>query len=121
MEHTKEPWEAYEVGNSRFIKSKAGDLIASGCTNMDDARRIVACVNACWGSPVEALEEMKQRNLTLGSLAYKHAQTKNQLDKLLAAADQCGHGGIAAEAWCPLCSAIAWIRREAKSDVPHVD
>jgi len=39
-----------------------------------NARRIVACVNACKGSPTEALEEMNRLGLTLGQLAFNHAE-----------------------------------------------
>lgn len=53
--HTKEPWAAYKDGKremnnvNHFIKSLAGDLVSYGHLSEDDARRIVACVNACRG------------------------------------------------------------------------
>ena len=62
MKHTKEPWEAYQDGKremnniNHFIKSEAGDLVSYGHLSESDAKRIVACVNACQGIPTEPLE-----------------------------------------------------------------
>jgi hypothetical protein len=71
-EHTKEPWRLvrHEI-NGRLIRleiygpegcGRGGHPIAvmpSGFTRLEeDARRIMACVNACAGWPTEKLEEV---------------------------------------------------------------
>lgn len=71
--HSPEPWrswapadgdcakddtgETYAAGDlSRSMYDTTGRIILSSCGNKADARRIVACVNACAGIPTEALE-----------------------------------------------------------------
>lgn len=71
MSHTKEPWAAYKDGKpsmgneTSFIKSLAGDLVTYGHLSDDDARRIVACVNACSGIGTEDLENILMLGDTL--------------------------------------------------------
>lgn len=69
--HTKEPWNAVEVDNDSdtFVKvcHANGGTIAKLWIDVDDkefsdeqrenARRIVACVNACRGLPTDELEQ----------------------------------------------------------------
>lgn len=62
MKHTKEPWKTYK-GNTHEIFANDGDVIASseechiGHREAEaNAKRIVACVNACAGITNEALE-----------------------------------------------------------------
>lgn len=62
MNHTKEPWRTYK-GNTHEIFANDGDFIASseechvGHNEAEaNAKRIVACVNACAGITNEALE-----------------------------------------------------------------
>lgn len=89
QKHTPEPWAAYqdgkiEFGNiNHFIKSLAGDLISYGHLSKDDARRIVACVNACAGISTENLED----NKPLIELAMAYNVALRQRDELLAAAE----------------------------------
>lgn len=58
--HTQEPWRVETRGNLRarqFIE--AGQFRIAECLTRDqaaNARRIIACVNACAGIPTEALE-----------------------------------------------------------------
>ena len=94
--HTPEPWSV-DPNDQREI-SPADDMrfgIASAC-NVDpsetpgkwffgprsqaNARRIVACVNACAGLPTEVLERYK-----LGVIGVDYKSTKQQRDELLAA------------------------------------
>ena len=64
-EHTKEPWKAGRRGNGVSIvfagrRSDNETIIANCSSNQDDeanARRIVACVNACEGIKTETLEQ----------------------------------------------------------------
>lgn len=101
VKHTQEPWAAYEVGNSRFIKSKAGDLIASGFLRMEDARRAIACVNACAGISTENLEE----NLPVKELARRYNAVIKQRDELLAVIET-EHGGVHYEPECAICEVV---------------
>ncbi len=57
MKHTKEPW----VTEDEFIDSVEGYAVArcrwdNGDQGEEDAKRIVACVNACKGLTNEVLE-----------------------------------------------------------------
>ncbi len=59
-QHSPEPWRALLNGSGpHSIATKASVVVVSFCAgieNPDDARRIVACVNACAGIPTAALE-----------------------------------------------------------------
>ena len=64
MTHTKEPWHTGE-GNETIVYDKDGWGICSATvfhgrhepdTAKENARRIAACVNACAGISIEALE-----------------------------------------------------------------
>ena len=79
-EHTQEPW-SYGEDNDGWYVEKDGLQIAHGLTE-EDARRIVACVNACAGLPTEVLERYK-----LGVIGVDYKLTKQQRDELLAAAE----------------------------------
>jgi hypothetical protein len=59
--HTKEPWEVVMNRNAmgHSIKRPDGGSVVLGALNYEDARRIVACVNACAGIPTEMLEDAK--------------------------------------------------------------
>ena len=58
MEHTKEPWEVRDVDGLVAIAHLGGFVLESDDDrqNVVDARRIVACVNACAGIKTEQLE-----------------------------------------------------------------
>lgn len=60
-EHSKEPWKVEEThvcGQLAWEITSDTDLIVAGesGTPLEDARRIVACVNACAGKTTEELE-----------------------------------------------------------------
>ena len=79
-EHTPEPW-SYGEDNDGWYVEKDRLQIAHGLSE-EDARRIVACVNACAGIPTEVLERYK-----LGIIGVDYKLTKQQRDELLAAAE----------------------------------
>ena len=65
MKHTKEPWVAEKTlqGRDSSISNRRGKTVAIAYQNenidgddLSNARRIVACVNACEGITNEALE-----------------------------------------------------------------
>lgn len=58
MEHTKEPWEVREVDGLVAIANSDGFILEhdDDRQNIIDARRIVACVNACRDIPSEKLD-----------------------------------------------------------------
>ena len=80
-EHTPEPW-SYGEDNDGWYVEKDGLQIAHGLSE-EDARRIVACVNACAGLPTEVLERYK-----LGVIGVDYKSTKQQRDELLAALER---------------------------------
>ncbi len=65
MAHTPEPWAAYKDGKretnniNHFIKSLSGDMVSYGHLSEDDAKRIVACVNACSGISNKQLKALE--------------------------------------------------------------
>lgn len=56
--HTPEPWEVREVDGLVAICHKSGWILENDIDeqNKIDARRIIACVNACAGLPLSLLE-----------------------------------------------------------------
>lgn len=84
-EHTKEPWN--HSGDE--VKTADGNLIAvtllgtSLIENQANARRIVACVNACAGIDTEVLEKHAGQQ---GLMIYLMSDLVKQRDELLAAA-----------------------------------
>jgi septation ring formation regulator EzrA len=99
-EHTQEPWISAGKGALDTISDQFGSRIAQCMNKYEDeprnyqvdyenARRIVACVNACAGIPTETLEApttiLKGLNLQterVDALLHEHEQ---QRDKLLGA------------------------------------
>lgn len=83
-DHTKEPWYVKELRNGDcFISAEKSPAMPYGPeimgddytgygdeeAKLEDARRIVACVNACAGIPTEALPNLlEQRNQLLEAL-----------------------------------------------------
>jgi hypothetical protein len=65
----------------RHIVTQYGDPVAEFIHDHEDARRIVACVNACKGIPTEALECQAKRDLS--------AKLIEQNRRLLAALEGC--------------------------------
>ena len=92
--HTQEPWVLFEVGDrvkhfcpasekekTSILTVTLEDGTAFGAVySEDDARRIVACVNACAGLPTEQLESSP-----LGGVLNGVAGLIAQRDELLAA------------------------------------
>lgn len=69
MEHTLEPWYIpYDTVLIRQFDAEDSPLIAdtAGTTNAEaNARRIVACVNACTGILTETLEGVASEGISL--------------------------------------------------------
>lgn len=57
--YSPEPWRALLNGSGPHSIATSASVVVSFCNGIakaEDARRIVACVNACAGIPTEALE-----------------------------------------------------------------
>jgi hypothetical protein len=81
MEHTKEPW--WNTG----VVIKADGNIPAQATSWEDARRIVACVNACAGIPTEDLERWGTSLITKIQ-EDNIARLTKQRDELVAALEE---------------------------------
>ena len=81
-EHTKEPWHLSQDG--QHVLSRTGEMsfahVAEVFHDVEDARRIVTCVNALAGVSTEHLEQYG-----LPDFAQKISDLAQQRDKLLAA------------------------------------
>lgn len=115
MEHTKEPWatdyrkrpdgmcaqEIFDTATGETIATMSWHPMRNGLftsTNREEnARRIVACVNACAGIPTKRLEdpESDQAKLTK-KLFAEWKQLEMQRDKLMDELEKftCGEGSI---------------------------
>jgi hypothetical protein len=101
MTHTKEPWEVVERGHSEGfcdIDNDKGTVVLS--IRKLDARRIVACVNACSGIDDEMLADD-----CFNKMRDDRDDLLKQHDELRAALESCKYDcntgeviGIAAEA-----------------------
>lgn len=120
-EHTKEPWRLGKassvVADEPVIGMNGSDAVEYYgwhliCESIvpSNARRIVACVNACAGIPDNVLEEAAKCAAS-GRFGTMAAMYKAKRDELLAAAKRLSSEmtmGIASlEAWNILRSAIA--------------
>lgn len=92
-QHTKEPWHT-GAHKDLIVYDKDGHAIASAMVfhyehqsseATANARRIVACVNACAGYSTEALEDAKGVAEASNRLQRKLAGLEAQRDELLAA------------------------------------
>lgn len=103
LQHTREPWRVSGSGTMRFIDAPVGNGVVQevatcmrvGYGGMDaNARRIVACVNACAGVETIALEQLANSNgLTRvfnerAEYSAMAGQLEQQRDQLLRALDQ---------------------------------
>lgn len=100
-QHTNEPWHAAEItrDSDTFVKicHANGGTIAKLWIDVDDsdfsdgqradARRIVACVNACEGVDTELLEEGELDNPVM-KIVKEKSELKQQCDELLAALEE---------------------------------
>jgi len=93
--HTPEPWRTAERSGFPFhIDDARGESVAMMLADddhdeqrgLDNARRIVACVNACAGIPTEMLEERRE---CAGAWFPELENAKKQRDELLAALEWC--------------------------------
>lgn len=91
--HTKTPW--HTGGNGTVIYDAKGAPVASATTyfmgadqqvQRDNARRIVACANACHGIATEALEQFTEcHKLINGYGLFRDSALEAERDALLAA------------------------------------
>lgn len=101
MSHTKEPWRLGKLTHPRdyetvretvgphdvVVDTDDGVYVLASCNYnfpqdaLANARRIVACVNACAGISTENLED----NIPVKELARRYNETIRQRDELLAA------------------------------------
>lgn len=91
MEHTKEPWSIGKPppNGEQTIGDSKGLMVAVattgyGVSSEANARRIVACVNACVGVGTEYLED----NGPIIELVREHNTVLKQRDELLAALEK---------------------------------
>jgi hypothetical protein len=93
VNYTKEPWVVsygYADNGAGFVSivsSSSGESIVGeyGLTE-EDARRIVACVNACHGISTESLERFDlEHKPTNGFGLHRESKLEAQRDELLAA------------------------------------
>jgi len=90
VSHTKEPWaddgfaRIGATGSDQF-NGGFSTAICEGPDKQDNARRIVACVNACAGIPTQDLERVEYEIAPVFELLV---QTTKQRDKLLAALEE---------------------------------
>lgn len=91
MEHTKEPWSIGKPppNGEQTIGDSKGRMVAVattgyGVSSEANARRIVACVNACVGVGTEYLED----NGSIIELVREHNTVLKQRDELLAALEK---------------------------------
>ena len=84
-EHTKEPWYVFSHYGDPEIRTKEGDKLVAALlpSKLADARRIVACVNACRGASTEVLESGVVHDWSL-----LMTELEKQRDQLLATLQQ---------------------------------
>jgi len=84
MMHTAEPWESREVDGLVAIAHKGGFILEADDDrqNITDARRIVACVNACAGMITEGLETFNVKK-EMRELAEERETYRMERDDLL--------------------------------------
>lgn len=87
MSYTKEPWvvaKGRTHNNNLVIEDSCGECIAlvmeGGINDEEDARRIVACVNACAGLPTDLIEK---HGVTRSGIAKGVEELEKQRDALL--------------------------------------
>jgi len=85
MSHTKEPWKRYHWGNDQVTINTMDDDKIAECfehfkpnDHAANARRIVACVNACKDLETESLESMVKDGDTLYETLMEGASLVNK-------------------------------------------
>lgn len=96
--HTKEPWlcdkrTVYALNKKGFniFSAVVQDCRTSNSEMEENARRIVACVNACEGISTETLQQ--------GNIADRVARPEQQRDALLAALEPFGYFRVEPFGW----------------------
>lgn len=115
MKHTPEPWDVHQDAAGIIVAKLNPDMSLLGLDldeyacfmNEEDARRVVACVNACAGIPTDDLEASPEHGLL--HLAEFTDSLVAQRDELLAALIESRHalqyandnpnGGISDTIW----------------------
>ena len=119
--HTPEPWRAFNNGQGVVgVSTDRSDVcwtrIADGSwldsdktidADYENARRIVACVNACAGIDTELLEIIEDNDKTLAGVI---ANVEKQRDELLAAIKRAKYWMVGSEAKRILEEAIASVK-----------
>ena len=60
QQHTPEPRHTFRDGTTFIVMSAQGDAVIAGDAAIEDARRIVAAVNACTGIRTDELERCRR-------------------------------------------------------------
>jgi len=99
MKHAKEPWELniVQIDKELLLGSLheaviSGDEVVCVCfESQENARRIIACVNACVGMDDEKLYDHNVRKTFLESMniVAKYFVIKGEQDKLVATLKDC--------------------------------
>ena len=91
-EYTKEPWKHAQRAIAGLVDIYVGDYLSGRIERIGDvisvcnARRIVACVNACAGSSTDGLEAMVAEGRSVANMAMLYERAMDKRDTLLAAA-----------------------------------
>lgn len=99
QKHTPEPWRVTGTGTIRYIDAPVGNGMlqeVASCMRVEygdmeaNARRIVACVNACKNIPTERLEMALpgQMKTSLDNLCAEIEKLESQRDMLLEALEE---------------------------------
>lgn len=96
QKHTPEPWRIGAMESGQVAIDAANGSEVTGWLDSDDARRIVACVNACAGLDTDALEKLPDiskvaaaRRKYIAEIEQQRDQLRAALDKLYNAMDSC--------------------------------
>lgn len=95
-EHTKEPWMAWKDGSDRILFGPSTNYTAGQCFPQEvdsceaNARRIVACVNACAGISTEDLEIITYGGETMNIYFDRINQQRDELVAADSMGDQNG-------------------------------
>lgn len=91
--HTKEPWIVTGGERIKYVEARIGNgmlqeiascMIVEHGNHEENARRIVACVNACAGIPTETLE-MASSSIAVSQSLNGYLDMRKQRNELLAA------------------------------------
>lgn len=87
MSYTKEPWHVFEGTVQSSTNWTICDVRTKLNNGDENARRIVACINALQGVPTEQLEQAAElgiTNVSMGNLFSNRLKLQQQRDELLA-------------------------------------